>query len=173
MYQVKTSYGRVNKIKNMIFTGRSLNLSAEACGVNVRRLTHRCLYEVQEGRMQTWERRLFSPSDPSGTRFHRNTSWSHQTAACWQGPAVCRQEEERKWHQSNVRVLILKHTTEVTLVLPPKRKVSLTTSPLVHVMLLSLSFSWICVTLVAIAIVIRRWITPGAGVLRVSTCKQQ
>lgn len=41
---------------------------------------------------------------------------------------------------------------------------------LVHVVLLSLSFPWICVTLVAIAIVVGRRFTPGAGVLRVSTC---
>lgn len=41
---------------------------------------------------------------------------------------------------------------------------------LVHVVLLSLSLPWICVTLVAIAIVVRRGLTPGAGVLRVSPC---
>lgn len=52
-------------------------------------------------------------------------------------------------------------------------QLSLTTSPLVHVVLLSLSLPWICVTLVAIAIVVRRRFTPGAGVLRVSTCKQE
>lgn len=40
---------------------------------------------------------------------------------------------------------------------------------LVHVVLLSLSFPRVCVTLVTIAIVVRRGFTPGVGVLRVST----
>lgn len=41
---------------------------------------------------------------------------------------------------------------------------------LVHVVLLSLSFPWIGVSLVAIAIVIRRGLAPGVGVLGVSSC---
>ncbi len=41
---------------------------------NISRITYRCLCEVQEGRRRTWARRLFSPSDPSGTGFHHNTS---------------------------------------------------------------------------------------------------
>lgn len=41
---------------------------------------------------------------------------------------------------------------------------------LVHVVLLPLSFPWISVTLVSIAIVIRRRFTPGVGVLSVSAC---
>lgn len=41
---------------------------------------------------------------------------------------------------------------------------------LVHVVLLSLSFPRVCVTLVTIAIVIRGGFTPGVDVLRISTC---
>lgn len=48
-----------------------------------------------------------------------------------------------------------------------------TSSPFVHVVLLSLSLPWICVTLVAIAIVVRGGFTPGVDVLRVFAYKQE
>lgn len=47
----------------------------------------------------------------------------------------------------------------------------ITASPLVHVVLLTLSFPRVCVTLVPVAIVVRGGFTPGVGVLRVSAYK--
>lgn len=125
------------------------------------RETYQCLCEVQEDRRRTSARRLFSLSGPSDTRFHRNTSWIHQTAECWRDPEVCREGSDT-----------------VTQVLPPHATTGLTSrritaSPLVHVVLLSFSFPRVCVTLVSIAIVVRGGFAPGVGVLAVSAYKQE
>lgn len=55
-------------------------------------------------------------------------------------------------------------------VFPTEVKLS---SPLVHVVLLSLSLPWIRVTLGTVAVIVRRRLAPRVGVLRVSSCKPQ